>query len=501
MNSQYAVQLMPAPDSPPYNREDFVTRDDEEKLVASRVQMGRSGNAIKQPIINFCGVIGIGKTWLLHRLVEEYSFRNNAPAEQGKPTLSARVDFKEFPSPNDHIAVLLAMLDQLSGQLPDESYLSDALKRTREVEQAAARLDDKTQSVEETARLFVRVIRTLSGNYVPVLAFDSAGWAKGKLTWLEENVIAPIARDDNVVFIFAARQMLRWRKLVVRSRVYQHQLQPFDKEKIRKQIKRFPSVGNVIYPISFGHPLTTRIISDEIEKIGRQKQTPVSETLLRDNKKTIGEIVDTQVIQTRFFHNVPGEIQTLLRVMCVLRKFNPIPLRHFAGQFVEKSYYEKPGAFYLDTIGRMVDTTLVEWSSARGGYVLDPVARRIMARNLLEREPERYIELNQAAIDLYEQWIENFPESSGDFLIEKLYHTASVMAAEQKTDIVEHLKEELRAVLERGVLNLDHLTQLHEELKRDDELGDLITPGELDTLCAMVDEHARKLEIDNNSSM
>ena len=160
----------------------------------------------------------------------------------------------------------------------------------------------------------------------------------------------------------------------------------------RYGVKQAETRALELYHYAFGHPLTSRVI---LKELGGQD---IPETALVKRQPDIARIVAEQVIEERFFDQLGahGYLEPLLWVVCILRKFNPTPLRYFAAKFLPDRYAKEPGGFYLDAIRDLQDTTLVRWDSAAAGYVLDPVVRQIMAKNLAMRQPGTFREWHEA---------------------------------------------------------------------------------------------------------
>jgi hypothetical protein len=171
-------------------------------------------------------------------------------------------------------------------------------------------------------------------------------------------------------------------------------------------------------------------------------------------------------------------------------------LRRLLTRFVEEPFAGKSAAYFLGVVGRMVKTTLVEWSSARRGYVLDKTIRWMLALNVKLAARERYEEINYELIGLYDEWIERVPENRSGFIIERLYHEAclqSVRGASPKAiagrlcELLEGYLERYYPVIEKG--EMPHgLTALQEELSKDDELVEFLPRGRATSLTRIIEK-------------
>jgi len=465
----------------------FANRASEKELTQRKIREAQTG-PILRPLLEFYGVIGIGKTWLLEHLREVYRYGSEASRSLARPTLTAMVDLGSYSTLAQYYFLLQRLVNQLLEQLGKEaaSYASDGQYFQRE---RALSLRQRT----EAAGIFAELINKLAERSTPILIFDTTEQADEKLLdWLEEEIIYPTIRTDRVVYIFSGRRPLRWKKFEVRRRVEPHEVCPFGRGMMIEQFRPLAAeaIAAPIYDYSFGHPLASREIFKTLQELSRQQGLTLDTGRVKDWEEDIRLTVDNRVIEYRFLRDVPERLKPLLRTICVLRQFNANPLRRFASEFLQtdeagEAYADKPGIFYLDVIRDMVDTTLVYWSKAYGGYVLDPVVRKIMAKNLLMRDKAAYIARHSLAQSIYDGWIEQYPRNSGGFLIERTYHLACLLQAKgiDKASIDQQIVDEFQGILSNKLrLNPDIAwdlpdiaAALAEELKEDDELKERIS--------------------------
>ncbi len=488
----------------PYKVEEFANRAEELNLIEKRVRAIQREEVVSTPILNFYGVIGLGKSWLVNEILSIY--------KKDKGSVSALVDFSSDPKPGclqPGFDVLAALVESMAEQMASRG---GELHREWEALRQAISGDERRPEVVET---FVDFIRRLTDHVSPVLIFDTTEQAGDDLFyWLEEQVIERVVRSDKVVAIFAGRDRLRWKKFEVRRRVEAVELQPFnwqqtqeqlqkiqqeslDRRRIYEQLKAYPEdVLEAILRFSAGHPLTSREVLEELIDIGQQQEKEIIDKdtlkeILRRINGTVDRIIDGVILK----EVKATDLKTYLDNVCILRKFNASPLRFFLTRFEDESYETKADRFYLDLIAKMVETTLVRWSSAHRGYILDPTVRKMMANVLRENETGEYIKRHNTAIELYDDWIKNFPESATSFIIEKLFHLASVTLVQgQEKELGGKLQEELKKVLKEDSLDIDEVLSLYEELRGDEELRELIGGKIFTSLVNQVDIFSGKLE-------
>jgi len=353
------------------------------------------------------------------------------------------------------------------------------------------------EDVDAVARELAEFMTGLTSRYVPVLAFDATEKAdEALLDWLEEQVVYPIIRTNRAVFVFSGRLWHHWKIFEVRRRVEPVELPPLDPKReqvegtaellTKLDVERAETVARALYDYAFGHPLASKVIFKELAPEGIDEQT------LEKNRDKIAEVVRDKVIEERFFDELGKHqyLKPLLWGVCILRKFNPTPLRHFTVSFIDAEYEQKPGGFYLDAIRDMQDTTLVQWSSAAGGYTLDPVVRKIMAKNLSMREPAEFQRRHQEAVKLYDNWIRQFPRNAIGFLIERTFHRHwALRDGKTQREIGETLISEFDQILKDVEKHPDvqwdlpdMAAALNEELGKDEELREVISEDAFEKL-------------------
>jgi len=461
----------------------FANRNKELKLIQRRIEAAQRGE-VERSLIGFYGVVGLGKSWLVSYLANHYWFRDGHGPFPKKPTLSAKADFtsEEFHSRFSILqAIALQIKEQLTKARPD-------FVLPRLLQEGVS----PSENIDAVANEFTGFVVGLLDHYIPVLTFDATEKADEELLdWLEKRVVYPIIRTNRAIFVFAGRRWHRWKIFEVRRRVEPIELRPFDRKKeeaveqlARLDVEKAESLAHGIYEYAFGHPLASKAVFKGLRKLVASSEL-LDERVLEENLDIVKEVILDEIIEKQFFGELGKNVylKPLLWGICILRKFNPTPLRHFTMHFIDAEYKQKPGGFYLDAIRDMQDTTLVQWNSAAGGYILGPVVRRIMAKNLYMREPEKFRQWHQEAVALYDGWIEQYPRNAVGFLIERTFHRAWALRADGKTEqeinntLVTDFSRILKTVAKHPDVQWDlpdMASALSEELDKDEELKETI---------------------------
>lgn len=480
-----------------YEPDRFVNRANEQALILQKIErMGDPETGERFPLIELYGVIGIGKTWLAEQI--RHCFRHDhldgLKAELPKPTMAILIDLGSYPVTDQVYFLLQAMVRQIE----DQEFPLNPDQRSVVALFASERSPATVRSRNKLADNFVNLIRELSDEAVPVLIFDTTEQADDRLLeWLEERIISPLARTDRVLLMFTGRRRLRWKKFAVRQRVEPLHIGAFDLTGTAEQLRKLgaENIAHAVHQYSSGHPQTNSAILDALEELREATDRPqIDDTLIKENEKEIWDIVDNLIIEHRFLGPLLQQeggvdLVLLVRLVSVLRKFNANPLRIFALKFAGETFEARPGVFYLDAIRQMVDTTLVEWSSARGGYVLDPVIRRIMSEALRVSEKEEFVRRHREAKALYDEWQERYPDSSGSFLLERVFHFANILKGQgREPEIAEQVISFFEKALKQEMpLDIDIAEAVRNQLKEDSELRELVSEEAYSTMEQLVE--------------
>jgi hypothetical protein len=472
----------------PYEYDEFANREEAVGLVKDRMAAGLRGRKLSQPVIVFWGVSGIGKTWLLRHLAHEYRFTPaQHPRHIKKDSCSALVDLKDFtPDMPSWEQLLSQIVEQLVQQL--KKRVPPAAKAVLPIHQVAQTPMHGQAELDSLADSFVSFIRELTPKFVPLLLFDSMEILEEKdqaaFHWFEEQIVAPLVRHDQVLTVFAGRKELRrWKQFEVRRRIKKMQLEAFKPEEVEEQFKKaavsdYVVVGNIIYPYSFGHPFTTWHLQHQLDAL-RAPEQAFDEQFIADRREEITAALAE--IETGLLTDVPYDLRLRLSQASVLRRFHINALRTILVELEMEDSLTQPDSFFLELIGRMVDTHLVHFSRAHQGYTVDPTVRRILNLGLRLREPDEYHARHTKALELYQKWMEILAENCGGFLIEAIFHSAARAAVDKTSpgDLWKEIEELLKA-LRPEKFNLEGANLLVEELQGDDELRGMLSAWLLD---------------------
>jgi hypothetical protein len=451
----------------------FVNRERELELVARRMNLARAGG-LSDNIVNFWGIRGTGKSWLMRHVERQYRFQASMSGSFARQPFSLLFPFGDATGPAllAQLATHFAreMLSQLAQALPDEE---------RGMLQSAADRGDLT--------LLVQAVRILLTQFVPVILLDNSELLSDE-DWqhIEQGFIEPLVITNRVLFVISGRDRITdWHRFETRRRVKRSQetmLQPFDKQTALIQIERggyqMPIGLETFYAYTAGSPLLLDKFAHEIAgwKVTAKNNRAQYEALGRHQRDLLALLHLSELdIIGRATNWLP-----LLNVLSPLRFFRLEAVRYMM-QEVDPT--EHPDTYYLGML-RDLDRNadFIWWDRERRAYVASPIVRRVMNRRhcLDESRRERYVGQHRRAFGMYRQWIKQFPRTCEDYLSELWFHLASIHLAIQDQAQLQQSIQSTLALLD--MLRPAGLHALQQQFEADRELHDLLPDAQSDLI-------------------
>lgn len=396
----------------PQESEVFVGRNVEIQVLYDKFESDEPGKPNPRRLIEFYGTPGIGKSALLQHVYE-------APREGA---VTALVDLAEVQTVDQLVLKLALQLGIEQGEGENTKTLVAKVKAKAETAKLILLFDNSDQ---------FEIVHEESGNpggYIP----------------LEDDVVLPLLKSENVVLGFAGPRWLRWTRFNTRRQVETHELDVLNKDDHVELVSALgvgKELSSELWSYTYGHPLFTKVIINALVQDNGVLPEQLDSEFLANNQTLIQRVVRQTIEDTYLsrFDNLSLEsgdlvreyggaydLKKLFEMAMILRKFEVTPLKRIATRFDPNGDYDqRPGGYYLDAIKDMQVTELVCWSSERGGYCDSlPAMRMVMNKNLQMREPERYKFLHQAAAEQYNDWIVRYPVHADSYTRERIWHLA-----------------------------------------------------------------------------
>ncbi len=464
-SSMFALPFSPSK----YHPSKFVERTQELGTIEKKVSEAYSGTPAES-VINFWGIKGIGKTWLLNHLHYTYQYKKDFKSVFDYPTFTL---FYSFP-PDSKKFVFKTMTTQLAGeaisQLPSD-FIKD--------QQRNLNLAQKSGSVQA----LVVALSEISKQITPLILFDNTeSVASNKWEKVEKEIIEPLVQTNRVIIVVAGRREIpRWRRFEVRRRLMDtshSMVQPFNSELAAKQIQKadypFPIDTDVVFPYTAGSPYLVDRLARSISLWSSQETDEAfdREWLARHHKDDLLQIL--QNTENEMLERVPQKLRAVLSILSPLRFYRLEALKFMLIQENANSKQKSDG-YYLGILRDLEQKTeVVWWDRKQRAYVTSTVIRKLVNKKLLlEGEGAEYIKQHTHALKMYWSWAKKYPEASEDFVLEILFHLASLWnESVDNQELVEEAKRSLEFAYKH--LSIERLLILHKQMEGDKELLDLL---------------------------
>jgi hypothetical protein len=447
-----------------YDPTAFVDRQPElEKISRSVRQAIGEARRIEWPVINFWGVTGTGKSWLLQHLHHLYRY----PARVEKPTIA--LIYGNFSQNKNELSgnISQSLGRQLEQQLPLELEQSDKLNSA--LQQALS---------GNIHGLVHALLECEAQNFVPVILLDNTELIEPEV-WqeIEQQLIEPLVVSGRILFIISGRRYIpRWRRYEVRRRVqdpHDTHLQPFSEKSVKELIqnRQYNVEVDILLPLTAGNP---RLV-DELGRLlhNSAQGEEINRTFIEQRTEQILPVL--QQYEQDLLTHVPQNLHDPLRAIIPLRVYRMEALRFM----LERESAEKYGAWregdYLRTLRDLDQTEIVWWNKERRAYTTDDIARRIINQRQSLADKEEFVRWHRNAVNLYLQWANEHKATSEEFILEAWFHLANIhevnsdwpellISFEKTLDIARQLNTDRKLVIIEQLETHDKDTEYDSEL-------------------------------------
>ena len=421
MSARTSKAPVAIPEKRSYTNKEFVSRKRELAEIAQRVKQGKSGANIDLPVLNFWGIEGSGKSWLLHHIAQSYQGPGRLRQGECKRTFTILLDldgFEKFEWTPENLAKLLRpVAENIPAQLSDAIQGFSALSAGIKDVAAVAKTPD------DLSRIFVDWLISLTEQYVPLVLFDTIEHATSEaLAQIELNLIEPLASTDKIIVVTAGRrEVANWHRFAIRRRQGESlELGPLTSKDTINQVQKqgFGSTSKTVYEYSFGLAYASQIMATALQS---HHYPPA---------------VWLGVLVEHFLSDIAPELRNILRTLCVMRVIREGILPVLLSGIEEEEY-----RLLFD---KLESTRLLWWNPQQGAYVIASPLRRMLSLELKIAKPRTFAQRHRKVADYYYKQISDKPYDCGLLLIEALYHTAYGYTA-PSSQITNLLKQALRA--------------------------------------------------------
>lgn len=371
---------------PDYQPERFVNRQEEIEKAQALAQKILRGDSLRTRTLVFTGMRAVGKTWLLKHLgglLEDLGFR------------VVYVNLKDFAGRTPS-SVVVEVLQQLYRDFV--AYNSQTTQ-----------LPFEWSDMADLSRKVMSAVRSkLQQDYL-CLCLDhvyETDWAL--LPDLEEFVLAPLAIEARVMLVLAGRGRGFQFKTPELWFAETKELQPFNEANLKEQLSKVQlGFTEQITELSAGSPGAAYVLAT-----------------LNDAQLALITMLDVLPEQDR------AKAQEYLKALCVLQVFDDLRIARMV-----RVYRNSDDDLSMQD-AREIREALIRWGfatwdTAKGGYVLQPVLRKLAEEALREKQQDLWKSLHEAAISLYNEWVNQYPRGKSYWEQEKTYHCQFVSENEK----------------------------------------------------------------------
>lgn len=456
----------------PYRPSSFIERTKELETVSSKIRQAQTEEMIVEPVVNFWGVSGIGKTWLLQHLQHTYNFPAETPAEP--------------PLIKLHPTFALYYTFENNANIPLPTLARSLANQTRSQLEKVLRKEDDAALVQVInggdIKLFTSLLRKLSRQYVPLVLLDNTEKLDGDdWTELEQELVEPLVSTNRVLVIIAGRRRApRMRRFEVRRRVMEPsetRIRPFSKDQVDRQIERqgYHISAEWLFPYTGGNPHLVDAIGQHIRD-WTQGHEPGRAWLDQHQNDLLLPIL--QAYEEHLLVDIPTHLRTVLQAVSPLRSYRLEALRFMLATWDTQT--NLPDGHYLTLLRELEQKTeVVWWSHQRRAYKTDGMVRRVMNRCLLLQNAPEYTRRHRQALQMYWEWAKEYPEASEDFILEIWFHLASLYLADKNLEDLQAGGEEARLFAQEKLTQDRWLVLQNQLLDKGDEELIALLPDQL----------------------
>lgn len=461
----------------PYQQDYFVNRDYALDLIQNRIKQAQSPTKrIFLPLIKFWGMPGVGKTWLLKHVCQQYSFQK----EDERPFCPIYCDLEKL-SPDsieseDTFVLKLTqtLIDEVRKNFRDSIYLQIFNDKLKEQASISQNLYDQ----------FIATILFLTKKIIFIFLLDTNEKVNNK-QWqaVEKDLLELLIESDLLLMIVAGRRHEpSWHRIEVRRRltpIEETKMIPFSLQSLQKQLQKdkipidIEGFDKFLLTCTAGIPWLTYLLTKVImQKMNSQSSTKVFDAQAYED--------DIKQVLIAYEQDVLNQIDkdNLRRAFDVL-----LPLRFYRVDALRFGLNQQDNSLKTTDVELLIRlrqlasiSDIVWWDNQQSKYITDPVVRKVLSQLNWIRDKEKYINQHQIAIQFYTKRINQSKNNSTIYLLEFLYHQAILYEYNQDDQILFDVINTIFKIATDD-LSIEERDTLQNKFTQDVELQELLPPA------------------------
>nr|BBH94272.1 hypothetical protein KTA_24710 [Thermogemmatispora argillosa] len=418
----------------------FVNREAELQLIEEALQTLRDRQRLlRTPMVELCGVRGIGKTALL-RQVQQRCQETDVPCiwtEAGR----------------------------------EEGLLASQIVEQVQRYQIQPGGGEENGLESPSLRRSVEALRLLAQRGRAVLLVDAVdAGSERQVRWLEA-LLRELLKEYTLFVVLAASRLVTFeRERSVARKMTVLELGPLDRPSCEVYLQKVglplgAEARELVFSWSRGYPLAMEVLTEAIRG-GLDPLQPADRLQLL---QLLTERVIRQEILRKLLPDERPSYESLLRLLSVPRRFNLLLLQELIEEFDPQWTRESPLDYFFLPRELSDKTEVVRWHLDRAGYAVEEPVRWLFLLILRSEQPEQFVALHR--------WLAAFNlrlagrVSGSDrirYLREWLYHSAFSL---EPVALEAAIQELLAALL---MENAEARLQFVEEVRQDQELREAL---------------------------
>lgn len=506
----------------------IIDRFEQRDAFTDVLERMRSNMPFQHNLFEWYGAPGIGKTTLVKLLQNECEKRN-------VPWAVINFDEEKVSTIDAYLADPIKLVEHISIALTNHNFDTKILKKqitsykkevlpTEGICLAYARMSERERAYSESNPQWLYKMRLALSAFVDavsvfpetdiqkkqllpfVLFIDGIDSAPELLTdWIEEFLIKPLVQTKRSIIVWTARNQRKWKRPEIRWDRKSEELRPFSEEEVKLQLRNSPrfkgeetlteQLFKNVFILTGGHPYAGSVV---INEMGQWEELN-AEAVKRREQELLTEIYKT-VIQNYAFKGLSIEQKTALEFCSMVRLIDTTTLQRILQE--SSSLFENKNDWQRKDFDRLLfelrKTYLLRWE--KSGWTIEPTLRHLMRNYFLTCAEDVFQKVNESALNVYQDWLSKPVDNRKLFIIEEIYHLASLQQIKrsQDVDIVDILKSRLEQY--RPEVRQDPeswritLVQIEGELEHDVELTKIVGEPEVERLISPIKDQMKSIK-------
>jgi len=441
-------------------------REQLEKFSDVLDRIGRQGS-ISSNLFEWYGSPGIGKTMLVTMLTGRAEEKRAAWVVINFKKLALDGKIKTILS--DPVTLIEGMVSDLKERitlntgefdtaihgyrnlaLPSDGVV--AVYSAMDQETRLYRRPDWLTELRNVIIAFIKLVNTLPGQEKAdgirpvVLFFDETEHADIELVdWIEEWIINPLIQIKHCVIVWTARRPWRWKRPEIRRRLTSEVLEVFKPEMVQEQLQSekpdlVSALFKNVYALTGGHPYASHVVITKLDTLSKQGEGVTPETFKGLEPELLKDVFDIFINWYAFGELDSNNLKIACKFIALVRLFDSTMLRKILQACAGEPFASWNQDDFGDLLLKLKKTQLLVWEK---GYAIDPGLRHVIQKYFMTLDRDVFIKANQAALDVYEDWLGRPVDNRSLFVLEELYHNAALVQVDIQADLHALLEKRL----------------------------------------------------------